>query len=59
MPNFSIDDEKSELLEFARGNQTAMSPTTGKLLIMKGLLKLTTSGIDFFSPMFKPWLLKQ
>jgi hypothetical protein len=52
-----LEDEKSGLLEFARGNKTAMLPATGKLLTAKGLLKSTTNGIDFFSPMFGPWLL--
>jgi hypothetical protein len=52
-----LEDEKSGLLEFARGNKTAMLPATGKLLTAKGLLKPVTSGIDFFSPMFGPWLL--
>jgi hypothetical protein len=52
-----LEDEQSGLLEFARGNKTAMSPATGKLLTAKGLLKSTTNGIDFFSPMFGHWLL--
>lgn len=54
-----LEDEKSGLLEFARGNQNAMSQATGKLLTAKGLLKSTPSGINFFSPLFGPWLLKQ
>jgi hypothetical protein len=54
-----LDDERSGLLEFARGNQTPMSQATGKLLTTKGLLKQTVNGIDFFSPLFRPWLLKQ
>jgi hypothetical protein len=51
-----LPDEQSGLREFAHGNKTAMSPATGKLLTAKGLLKCTTNGIDFFSPMFGPWL---
>jgi hypothetical protein len=54
-----LEDEKSGLLEFSRGNQTAMSQATGKLLTAKGLLKSTSNGINFFSPLFGPWLLKQ
>lgn len=54
-----LDDERSGLLGFARGNRNAMSQDTGKLLTAKGLLKSTASGIDFFSPLFGPWLLKQ
>lgn len=54
-----LDDEQSGLHEFARGNQTAMSQATGKLLTAKGLLKPTANGINFFSPLFGIWLLKQ
>jgi hypothetical protein len=53
-----LEDEKSGLREFARGNQTAMSLATGKLLTAKGLLKETPGGINFFSPLFGIWLLK-
>ena len=54
-----LDDETSGLTEFARGNRNAMSLDTGKLLTAKGLLKSTTTGIDFFTPLFKYWVLQQ
>jgi hypothetical protein len=54
-----LDDEKSGLLEFARGNKNAMSQDTGKLLTAKGLLKSTTVGVDFFTPLFRHWVLQQ
>jgi hypothetical protein len=54
-----LEDERGGLIEFAQGNKTAMSQATGKLLTAKGLLKPTSSGIGFFSPLFGPWLLKQ
>jgi hypothetical protein len=54
-----LEEEKNGLLEFARGNHITMSQATGKLLTAKGLLKPAAGGIDFFSPMFRPWLLKQ
>lgn len=54
-----LEEEKSGLLEFARGSQSPMSQTTGKLLTGKGLLKSTISGIDLFSPLFRYWLSKQ
>jgi hypothetical protein len=52
-------DEKKGLVEFARGNQTAMSVATGKLLLAKGLLKQANSGkVKVFSPIFEYWLSK-
>jgi hypothetical protein len=54
-----LEEEQNGLLEFARGNHITMSQATGKLLAGKGLLKPAAGGIDFFSPMFRPWLLKQ
>jgi hypothetical protein len=54
-----FEEEQIGLREFARGNQITMSQATGKLLTAKGLLKPTASGIDFFSPFFRPWVLKQ
>ncbi len=54
-----LDDEKSGLLEFARGNKTAMSHGTGKLLTAKGLLKISGGEVVLFSPLFQLWLLTQ
>jgi hypothetical protein len=53
-----LEEEKNGLLEFARGNHITMSQATGKLLTAKGLLKPAASGIDFFSPLFRYWLLR-
>jgi hypothetical protein len=53
------DEEQNGLLDIAQGNTATMSQSTGKLLVAKGLLKPTAGGIDFFSPLFRPWLLKQ
>ena len=54
-----LDDEKSGLREFARGNKSAMSQDTGKLLTVKGLLKPYGSEMILFTPLFEHWLLKQ
>lgn len=57
--NGLLDDEKAGLLEFARGNKNSMAPTTGKLLLTKGLLVPSMdSGVKIFSPLFEAWLLR-
>jgi hypothetical protein len=53
-----LDDETTGLTEFARGNRNAMSLDTGKLVTAKGLLKSTAAGVDFFTPLFKHWVLR-
>jgi hypothetical protein len=50
-----FEEEKNGLRELARGNQITMSQATGKLLTAKGLLKPTSGGMDFFSPLFRSW----
>jgi hypothetical protein len=58
--NGLLENERAGLWEFAHGNQTTMSPATGKLLITKGLLVSTIdSGVKVFSPLFETWLSKQ
>jgi hypothetical protein len=53
-----FEDERSGLREFARGNKSAMSQDTGKLLAAKGLLKPYGSEMILFTPLFEQWLLK-
>jgi len=53
-----LKDEQNGLSEFAHGNPTPMSAATGKLLTAKGLLKTSPGGVDFFTPLFRPWVLK-
>lgn len=54
-----LDEEKGGLVEFAKGNYTAILPDTGKLLTAKGLLKPSGGkGMVFFSPLFGYWILK-
>jgi hypothetical protein len=50
-------EEQDGLRQFAKGNPIPMSPATGKLLRAKGLLKPTPGGVDFFTPLFRPWAL--
>jgi hypothetical protein len=50
-----FEEEKNGLRELARGNQITMSQATGKLLTAKGLLKPTSGGMVFFSPLFRSW----
>ena len=55
-----LEDERSGLLEFTHGNQTTMSATTGKLLLVKGMLISSMgSGVKIFSPLFEKWLAEQ
>ena len=55
-----LNDERVGLVEFAHGNKNSMAPTTGKLLLTKGLLVSTIdSGVKVFSPLFENWLRKQ
>ena len=54
-----FDEEKNGLREFAKGSHITMSQATGKLLTAKGLIKPAAGGMDFFTPLFKLWVLKQ
>jgi len=54
-----LEEEQDGLLEFARGRQTSMPPSTGKLLVAKGLLKPVDNRMNFFSPLMGDWLSKQ
>ena len=56
-----LEDERTGFLEFIRGNHPPMSPETGKLLLAKGLLKLSADNNTaiIFSPLFEYWLSKQ
>jgi hypothetical protein len=52
-----LEDEQNGLSKFAHGNPIPMSPVTGKLLTAKGLLKTIPGGVDFFTPLFRSWVL--
>jgi hypothetical protein len=52
-----LEDEQNGLSKFAHGNPIPMSPVTGKLLTAKGLLKTIPGGVDFFTPLFRSWML--
>jgi hypothetical protein len=52
-----LDEEKEGLRQFAQGSHITMSQATGRLLTAKGLIKPTPGGMDFFSPLFKPWVI--
>ncbi|MBI5634703.1 MAG: hypothetical protein HZA15_14635 [Nitrospirae bacterium] len=54
-----LEEEQAGLLEVAHGRQTSMSPSTGKLLVAKGLLKAVDNRAGFFNPLMGPWLSKQ
>ena len=56
--NGLLENEKMALVEFARGNPSAILPEIGKLLLTKGLLKTSGSTAAFFSPLFGRWLLQ-
>lgn len=53
-----LDEEQAGLTEIARGNLSAMSPETGKLLLAKGLIKPSGGRMIFFTPLFGYWLLQ-
>ncbi|MDD2921675.1 MAG: hypothetical protein PHQ36_05250 [Anaerolineales bacterium] len=51
-------EEQAGLREIARGNSSAMSPETGRLLLAKGLVRPDGGRMVLFTPLFECWLLQ-
>lgn len=52
-----LEEEQTGLVNIARGNQAAVSPLTGKLLLAKGLIKPSGGRMAYFTPLLEYWLI--
>ncbi|MFN8381797.1 MAG: toll/interleukin-1 receptor domain-containing protein [Anaerolineales bacterium] len=52
-----LEEERDGLTKISQGSQAYVSPTTGKLLLAKGIIKPATKySVTFFTPLFDYWL---
>lgn len=50
------EEEQDGLTKISHGDQAYISPTTGKLLLAKGMIKLSKERLICFTPLFDLWL---
>lgn len=51
-----LKDEQDGLTQVAHGDRNGVLPSTGKLLLAKGLVKPLKDGVVLFTPLFDIWL---